>query len=174
MILTGDHGEVFRDRDAPSGENVKHPNYLCEELTHTPFVVAGGPILEITSDTLTSGLDMAPTVAELFGQDPAAEWDGVAIGSDTYNNREYIISALAHTYGGGAGSRVNRDATHVAVRTDEVAALWWFADDRSTEFYCRTSEGERRVEPDDNDHFQRALDVARKHGQSLSKATEKG
>lgn len=174
LVFTGDHGELFRDRNVPGEDNVKHPDYLCEELTHTPLIIAGEPIPKMTDNTLTSGLDVAPTITGLFGHDSPIEWDGHAIGSKAYADREYIVSALAHTYGGGTGSRIDPDATHVAVRTDNISVLWWLASDRPTEYYYRTSKGERKVNPGDDDRFRHALDVAQEHGRLSVDVSEYG
>lgn len=174
LVFTGDHGELFRDREVPRKANVKHPDYLCEELTHTPLVIAGGPIPEIKNNTLTSGLDVAPTIVDLLDCNPPKEWKGRIIDSEEYTSRERIFSALAHTYGGGTGSRVEYSATHVAVRTDEVAVLWWLADDHLPEFYYRTSLGEEKVDPNNDDRFHFWLREAQEHGQLSSKVSDHG
>lgn len=171
LIFTADHGELFRDREVPGNENLKHPDYLCQELTHTPLVIGGSQIPTAQLDSLISGLDVAPTVSRLFGIDPASEWEGTPLDSV---DREYVVSALAHVYGGGTGARVEREATHVAVRNEDIALLWWLSDEYETECYRRDSDGEHRIDCETTRCFELALEQAREHAEMYTTVSEYG
>jgi arylsulfatase A-like enzyme len=171
LVFTADHGELFRDREVPSNDNFKQPDYLCEELTHTPLVVGGTSIPAAQLDSLTSGLDVAPTISRLFGIAPATEWEGTPIDSV---DREYIISALAHAYGDGTGARVEQEATHVAVRDENIALLWWLSDNYDTECYRRGPDGENRVDCESTECFELALEQAREHAETHTVVSEHG
>lgn len=161
VIFTADHGELFADRDVPGGVNLKHPDYLCEELTHVPLVVAGEQISDRTVSKIGSGVDIAPTVSQFFEISSPEEWIGLTLNSEEYYERDRIVSALSHAYGDGTGTRIERDETHVAVRSSERAVLWWIDDNKPTEYYRRTSDGEVRI-PDDEigDQFETELEIA--------------
>lgn len=162
IIFTADHGELFRDREVPYEVNLKHPDYLCEELTHVPLVIAGGAIPDRNTSHLASGLDLAPTIAELFSVERPDEWIGTVLDGSAFHERQTIVSALAHTYGGGTGARVERDAVHVGVRTEERALLWWLDKSTSTEYYQRTPNGEVGVPAEEvHDSFDDELSIAK-------------
>lgn len=161
IVFTADHGELFRDREVPYEVNLKHPDYLCEELTHVPLVIAGGAIPDRSSSRLASGLDLAPTIAELFSVERPDEWIGTVLDGPSFQDRKRIVSALAHTYGGGTGARVERDAVHVGIRTQERALLWWLDNSPSTEYYRRTPDGEVEILAEEvGDGFEAEIDIA--------------
>lgn len=145
LIVTADHGELFRDRKTPEPHALKHINYLCEELTHVPFVIAGGSIPEATITSLTSAIDVAPTVAYLLGATPSSEWFGYPVWDSDIENRAAIVSSTMNTH--GRGVEVIPERLHISVRTPERTILWW-ADDTPTEYFNRTTAGEVRVNSD--------------------------
>lgn len=72
VVLTSDHGEEFLEHG-----NLFHARTLYDEVLHVPLVVAGPGVragLRVT--TLTSLLDVVPTVLALTGQPPAADVQG--------------------------------------------------------------------------------------------------
>lgn len=159
LVFTADHGELFYDRDVPYDHALKHPNYLCEELTHVPLVFAGGAVSsEPPVDQPTSGIDIAPTIVDAFGHEIPASWRGEVIGSDAHDNRKFITSAIAHTRGSGVS--VSEDALHIAVRDKFRALLWWHSRD-DLECYNRTPAGDERAFQDDtfDDLIEHARDV---------------
>lgn len=161
VVVTADHGELFHDREVPYEVNLKHPDYLCEELTHVPLVIAGGGVPEQSSASLASSFDIAPTIAELFGVEQPTEWLGTVLEGSAFHDRERVVSALAHDYGGGTGARVERNAVHIAVRTAGRAILWWLDDERPTEYYIRTEDGEVQVPSEEvSDGFDPELQFA--------------
>lgn len=175
LVVSSDHGELFGDRPVPNERSLKHPDFLCEELTHVPFVVGGPAVSDRRVESLASGLDLAPTVASLLNVDPPSEWNGAPVGSEDFERREHIVSALAHEYGAGEGARVDRGAIHVAVRSDEHAVLWWRDDSLETQYYRRTDDGEVRLEPDDTpDRLRENVHLAEDHADLFVDVTERG
>lgn len=148
LIVSADHGELFRNRSTPREHSLKHINYLCEELTHVPFVVAGGRIPDVAVTNPTSTVDVAPTVTHLFGVTAATKWSGIPILDNQVENRNAVASSTMHSH--GRGIEVMPDKLHIAVRSDERTLLWW-ADDTPTEYCKRTIAGEVPVNVTDNE-----------------------
>jgi arylsulfatase A-like enzyme len=79
VVVTADHGEEFMDH----GRLGHHP-HLYDELVHVPLLVWLPPETRESFDVKTSGrvpgqvslLDVAPTVADLLGVDPAPRFGG--------------------------------------------------------------------------------------------------
>lgn len=72
IIITTDHGDEFGDHGSLS-----HDGKFYSELVHAPLLVynyegAKGQV----EDTLVSGLDLSPTVVDLFGLDPVENFQG--------------------------------------------------------------------------------------------------
>lgn len=175
LVFTADHGELFGDRPVPDEHSLKHPDFLCEELTHVPLVIGGPSVSDRTVGTVASGLDLAPTVSRLLNVDPPSEWNGFGIGTEDFDRRDHIVSALAHEYGSGAGTRLSRDAIHVGVRSEEYAVLWWYDESIETRYYRRTSDGEVRLEPDDvPDDLREQVRFAEDHAELYVDVTETG
>lgn len=175
LVFTADHGELFGDRPVPNEPSLKHPDYLCEELTHVPLVIGGPAVSDRTVESLVSGLDLAPTVSRLLNVDPPTEWVGVGIETDDFEQRDHVVSALAHEYGAGEGARVSRRAIHVAIRSDEYTVLWWRDDSIETRFYRRTPDGEVRLESGDiTDRLRENEQLAKDHAELYVDVTETG
>lgn len=172
IVFTGDHGELFNDRAVPGDDAMKHPNYLCEELTHVPLMIAGGAVKDSETITdLVNGIDLAPTIASLFGLDSSEQWRGDVIGSESHANREQIVSAISHTR--GSGVTVVPDDLHVAVRTNDHALLWW-RNGTETEFYRRTSDGEIQIENPDQEAFAHLRETAEGMISHVDEMTDEG
>jgi arylsulfatase len=68
ILLTADHGEAFGERGY-----YEHPRFLPHELTHVPLIATGAGIHSREAIRApVSTLDVAPTVADVFG----VEYDG--------------------------------------------------------------------------------------------------
>lgn len=175
LVFTSDHGELFGDRPVPNELSLKHPDFLCEELTHVPFVVGGPSVADRRIESVASGLDLAPTVARLLDVELPSEWEGFGVDTADFEGRERVISALAHEHGSGAGARLNRDAIHVAVRSDDSAVLWWRDDSIETRYYRRTSDGEVRLESDEvSDRLREHERIAADHAELYTDVRETG
>jgi len=75
VIITSDHGDEFGEHGSLS-----HDGKFFTELTNVPLMVynhesANGQ----TTDKLVSGLDVSPTVVDLFGLDPVDAFQGRSV-----------------------------------------------------------------------------------------------
>lgn len=146
LVVTADHGELFGDCPVPDDYPWGHANYLCDYITQVPLVMAGGAVPDRTVGGVASGADVAPTVAEAVGASIPDEWTGASLGSDVYQQREYVYSVT------GRGSRQDQtesetipsDTLHVSLRTEDLAVLWWSRDRHGPEFFDR---GETHADP---------------------------
>lgn len=138
VVFTSDHGELFGERTAPSGERVDHPSYLCEELVHVPLVVAGGSVDPGTDESLASGMDVAPTVASAFGISPPDEWAGRTLGGAAPDQVRSAVASPPRSV-----AKIDPEWLHVGVRDEDRAVLWW-RNERPTEYYTRRDGHEVR------------------------------
>jgi len=70
VIITSDHGDEFNEHGGLS-----HRDKMYSELIDTPLFIYGtGKSGEC--DALVSNVDISPTIAHLFGADPAPNWEG--------------------------------------------------------------------------------------------------
>lgn len=161
LIFTSDHGELFGDRNVQGDTAMKHPNYLCEEISHVPLVIAGGDVESTTIAHPTSGMDIAPTITDLLATDPSEDWRGFTISSDAYYARNEVVSAVSHTRGSGVS--IDPDALHIAVRDNERELLWWKSR-HPTEYYLRTAHG---IEPAEGGSEWESLDATAREASTL-------
>ena len=71
LIVTGDHGDALQEHGY-----IGHNRQVHEESTHIPLVVRfphGAKLAGVRVAAMTDLLDLAPTVADIFGLDAAAE-----------------------------------------------------------------------------------------------------
>ena len=72
IIITADHGDEFGEHGSLS-----HDGKMYSELVNVPLIVYDSGMTEgRTVDTVSSGVDIAPTIAALFGLRPADRWHG--------------------------------------------------------------------------------------------------
>ena len=97
FIITADHGENIGELNSYS-EHSTADDITCR----IPMIVKWqGGMKGISDSTLRYNVDLAPTVADLFGLAPAANWDGTSY-ADTIREgkpvpRDYlVISQMAH------------------------------------------------------------------------------
>lgn len=75
VIVTTDHGEEFDDHGSLS-----HNGKMYAELIDTPMIIHNYRRGEVrVCDTLVSGLDIAPTIAYLFGLEPVKAFQGSSL-----------------------------------------------------------------------------------------------
>ncbi len=96
MIITADHGDEFGEHGSLS-----HDGKMYSELINVPMIIYDSDVTEgQTVDTVLSGVDVAPTVASLFGLEPADNWHGQPLlPLDNYNSKGAFgeaIGKLAH------------------------------------------------------------------------------
>lgn len=119
-LFTADHGEELFDRGT-LGHRIK----MHEELVHVPLLISdtSGQYGAVDSvDSVTSHLDLAPTITDHFGVDAPADWRGLSLvdclRDDTATlDRDYVISELCHT--SGLGGDVTLETLVAAVRSRE-------------------------------------------------------
>lgn len=144
LFFTADHGEELFDRGT-----FGHRSKMYEELVHVPLAVRDesdrfGEDLEV--DSVTSHLDLAPTITDLYGIEAPDEWRGVSLGdflSDGTGStgRDHVISELCHT--SGLGGDVRLDTLVAAVSTDR----WKYIQNRqldTEELYDLQADPEER------------------------------
>ncbi|HKJ24096.1 MAG TPA: sulfatase, partial [Myxococcota bacterium] len=149
LVVTGDHGEEFRERGGQY-----HGHTLYEEQIHVPLVMKlpGRPAAEPVTD-LVSIMDALPTVAEVAGWPSPAEIEG---------------RSLLHTIAGGgpvhdaltASTRL--DGAHAyALVTPDRKLIRTFAPTRETRVYDLADDaGEQmpRYDPREEASLGEALD----------------
>lgn len=138
LVVTSDHGEMFDDRPIPDDYAFKHPNYLCDYVTHVPLVFAGGGLPDERIGGVASGMDVAPTIGTLVGAGVPAEWNGDVIGGPEYAERAYVHSVSGRgVRGDHSPGEIQSNVLHASLRTAEETVLWWSGSAHGPEFYDR-------------------------------------
>lgn len=130
ILFTADHGEELLDRGT-----FGHRTKMYDELIRVPFIIDDRSDrlgFQDAGTSLTSHLDIAPTVTDLFGIDSPAEWRGLSLlssqGPDSGpEDREYVLTELCHTK--GLGGDINQDTLVASVRSRE----WKYIQNRQLE-----------------------------------------
>lgn len=71
VVVTADHGEYLGEDGRFS-----HPHELRDELLHVPLIFDGPDVPAETDDRLVELVDVAPTILDAAGAEPAAPWAG--------------------------------------------------------------------------------------------------
>lgn len=169
LVFTSDHGELFGERKVPGDAPVKHPTYLCEELSRVPMVIAGGSVKSDTLTHPTSGIDIAPTLTKYLNIQPDDDWRGVEIGSDAHFDRREVVAAVSHTRGSGVS--IDPEALHIAVRDDTRELLWWQSD-HPNEYFVR--DGDSVTEVDGGDEWAHLEATAKSTAELLDEVRDVG
>jgi choline-sulfatase len=74
LIVTADHGEAFGEHGM-----YKHAFELWDVLTHVPLLIHGPGIEARRIEERRSAIDLAPTIAELLGVVPPADYQGKSL-----------------------------------------------------------------------------------------------
>jgi arylsulfatase A-like enzyme len=75
VIITTDHGEEFGEHGGLS-----HDGKMYSELVHVPQLIVNAPEKKGEScDTLVSGLDIPPTILDLYGLEPEQSFQGSSL-----------------------------------------------------------------------------------------------
>lgn len=76
VVFTADHGEEFQDHGS-----FGHSQSLYDELIHVPLLVhVPGQSTRIDVEPVVSLIDLAPTILEWLGDEPAASFEGRSLG----------------------------------------------------------------------------------------------
>jgi membrane-anchored protein YejM (alkaline phosphatase superfamily) len=76
VVFTGDHAEEFREKG-----HLGHGSDVTREQVHVPLVILGDAVPRGRFDTVTSHVDVVPTIFSLLGADtpPSLHSDGVSV-----------------------------------------------------------------------------------------------
>jgi len=171
LIVTADHGEELFDHG-----DFGHPPKLYDELIRVPLLVddrSGRLPGSMDIDAVTSHLDLAPTIVDLFGIDASPNWRGRSFRPQLSNNGSFdhgdrAIAELCHT--SGLGGSVETDKIIAAVRTAE----WKYIENRqlNTEELYRLSTDPAEMENVIDEFPQQATDLRTTLESRLSEVTE--
>jgi choline-sulfatase len=76
VVVLSDHGEAFGVHKFAGGRMFFHGQTLYRELLHVPFMFRVPGVKGRTADDVVELIDLAPTIAALFGVKPPASWRG--------------------------------------------------------------------------------------------------
>ena len=76
VIVMSDHGEAFGVHKFAGGRMFFHGQTLYRELLHVPLLFRVPGVKGRTADDVVELIDLAPTIAALFGVKPPASWRG--------------------------------------------------------------------------------------------------
>jgi len=145
VVVTADHGEELFDHG-----DLGHRPKLYDELIHVPMLWydESGTLRNATEiETVSSHLDLAPTIADLFDVEAPAEWRGHSfeqslLSDEPANYREVAIAELSHTQ--GLGGSVETDKLVAAVRSAEWKYICDRQRDREELYDLGADPGERK------------------------------
>lgn len=115
IIVSGDHGDAF-------GEHGIYSDHVCADecIHHIPFIIKWPGIARPghSSDAILCNVDYAPTLCDILGISPAADWDGVSFLPYLKNepckpDRDFIV----WDHGLYTVQRAVRTRTHLMIRT---------------------------------------------------------
>ena len=115
IVITGDHGEELGEHG-----DISHHFRMYEHNIRVPMVFHIPGSVRRDVDTLTSTLDLAPTIAALAGADTPAAWRGRSVISEALPQRTHVIAEAFHS---GNCLFENRPP-YIAVRTLKYKYLW--------------------------------------------------
>jgi len=115
IAICGDHGEEL-------GENgdFGHHFRLYDYNTHVPFMIWGPGIEGQHVSSLTTHLDLAPTLTNLAGVQASDRWEGVPVQSETAAARDHV---LMETFFGSPCDFDNRPL-YFGVRDKDFHLMW--------------------------------------------------
>jgi len=76
VVVMSDHGEAFGVHKFAGGRMFFHGQTLYRELLHVPLMFRVPGVKGRTADDIVELIDLAPTIAALFGVQPPASWRG--------------------------------------------------------------------------------------------------
>ncbi|MBR9973748.1 sulfatase-like hydrolase/transferase [Magnetospirillum sulfuroxidans] len=115
VVVCGDHGEELGEHG-----NYSHYFRLHRHNTWVPMVFSHPGLEPQRVPTMTSLLDLAPTLADLAGIDPAEGWEGRPVTSPEAAARRHLV--LETFYGGNCLFALR--PLYMAVRTPNHGFLW--------------------------------------------------
>jgi arylsulfatase A-like enzyme len=76
VVVMSDHGEAFGVHKFAGGRMFFHGQTLYRELLHVPLMFRVPNVTGRTADDVVELIDLAPTIAALFGAKPSPSWRG--------------------------------------------------------------------------------------------------
>jgi choline-sulfatase len=145
VIVMADHGEAFGVHSGEAG--MYHGMSLYDELLHVPLMVripAGKPC---TRDDVVQLLDLAPTVAALFGVTPPASWQGRSLAPALACGDLPAQPAFAELLRSPEWDHFGKSM----ISKDGKRHLYWRASDSRYELYDLEHDPEERINIVDRD-----------------------
>jgi arylsulfatase A-like enzyme len=106
LVIVGDHGQAFGQH-----EQRLHTFGLYEENVHVPLVIVHDGSLPVGRHaTIGQQIDLAPTIAELLGVPPEADWQGRSLLANDRPRRAYFYTLW--------------DPVILGIRQDDEKYLW--------------------------------------------------
>ena len=115
VAVASDHGEEFGEHG-----NYAHLFTFYDHNTHVPLLFHRSGLGQQTVSTLTTLLDVAPTLANLAGIDLDPGWDGTAISGTGPVGRDHVIM---ETFFGGT-CLFDRRPLYFGIRTQTHKYMW--------------------------------------------------
>lgn len=115
LVFCGDHGEEL-------GENndISHHFRLYGYNTHVPLIISGGNVTAGTTDALTSHLDIAPTISDIFDGKPHPDWEGQSVFDNSVNGRTHILMETFY----GSPCDFDQRPLYFGVRDQDFHMMW--------------------------------------------------
>ena len=102
IVVVGDHGEAFMRHN-----QLSHGNKIYEENCRVPLILINPALFAGQRyDTVGGIVDVAPTISDVLGLPPAAQWQGRSLFSSDRPNRTYFFAPWSdHLFGLREGNR---------------------------------------------------------------------
>jgi arylsulfatase A-like enzyme len=91
IVISADHGEAFGEHGM-----FRHAFELWEPLVRVPLLVLAPGAVPRRIDVARSHLDLAPTILDLFGVAPPADWRGTSLVSELYGGAAPERDVMVH------------------------------------------------------------------------------
>jgi len=115
IVFCADHGEELCEHG-----NISHYFRLYDHNVQVPMVFYHPHLKGRQIDSLTTLMDLAPTMADLAGVSPPLDWKGKPVTDDEVSKRDHLI--LETFYGGNCV--FPQRPLYMAVRTDRYKYIW--------------------------------------------------
>jgi phosphoglycerol transferase MdoB-like AlkP superfamily enzyme len=101
VVVVGDHGEAFGEHD-----QITHASKIYEENLHIPFILINPAFKGERRSCIGGMADVAPTIMNVIGVEPAEEWQGQSLFVTSHNKRTYFFCPWSdHLFGYREGNK---------------------------------------------------------------------
>jgi arylsulfatase A-like enzyme len=93
VVITGDHGEAINN---PHPSSFGHGFHVFEETVHVPCILWNPRLFSPGRrlDTFGGHIDLAPTIADILGIEPAGSWQGYSLFDPARLSRVYFCGII--------------------------------------------------------------------------------